>query len=550
MMIRGPGVNESVAGEAIQSIAKTSVFRMAFEGAAEFAGFGGVAAATGWLVEWFLGPWISIPGIARSAAGMPSLSSVVLVVALWAAVGALYGIVAVVAMRRWIAGLLRVPGNGVSSIAIRPAWWARALRDAVIMFVVGALVGGVWVLGQWIGNTEQLNKDFKPGDGPALLAIAAILAIVAGLAMRFDEFVSGFLGFLKPLFMRSPVLWWIVSTVAGMIAGGVFLGLFVGLAFVAEPFGVAAGLGSALSLATFVGLLPLAAKGALIVGGGMWDDRTAMQGEREPELWRPASQDDFRNWDLPPETSFGGREANGYPFLIWRESADNRAGLSRPRYCCLTEQDGDLNFTFFDPSLDVRPTGALVACGVVVALVVIAALTSYWLTPRPYIPYAFDERPPPFLIFLSTAFSASMLAGLVGGGWFTLVTLVRWYRNRFEGDGRISSKPLQLLVGFTDLNAGEMGARINSEVATTGHGLIATFSDGAVMYLTKNAWDYPSIVERHRQLTNAFRMPKDDLVRKWDERQKRRPSDAATSSVAVDAPGGTRGRTVGVPDSL
>jgi hypothetical protein len=67
---------------------------------------------------------------------------------------------------------------------------------------------------------------------------------------------------------------------------------------------------------------------------------------------------DFRDWDIPPETSLDGVDNNGMPFYLWRESADNRVTLSRPRFCCITCSNDELDFAFFDPRGHVRPTGA------------------------------------------------------------------------------------------------------------------------------------------------------------------------------------------------
>ena len=47
----------------------------------------------------------------------------------------------------------------------------------------------------------------------------------------------------------------------------------------------------------------------------------------------PADTDDIRLWDLDVEMSRHGIDSRGMPYYVWRESADNRMGLSRPRYC-------------------------------------------------------------------------------------------------------------------------------------------------------------------------------------------------------------------------
>ena len=41
---------------------------------------------------------------------------------------------------------------------------------------------------------------------------------------------------------------------------------------------------------------------------------------------------EFRDWDIEPETSVGGVDATGHLLYDWREAADSRLMLSRPRY--------------------------------------------------------------------------------------------------------------------------------------------------------------------------------------------------------------------------
>ena len=64
--------------------------------------------------------------------------------------------------------------------------------------------------------------------------------------------------------------------------------------------------------------------------------------------------EDFRDWDIEVGVNYSGWDQLGLPFCIWREKADNRLMLSRPRYCCVTLKDARLYFNFFNPSEDVR----------------------------------------------------------------------------------------------------------------------------------------------------------------------------------------------------
>ncbi|MFX8712032.1 hypothetical protein ABTM46_18990, partial [Acinetobacter baumannii] len=87
--------------------------------------------------------------------------------------------------------------------------------------------------------------------------------------------------------------------------------------------------------------------------------------------------------------SFGGIDANGFPFYLWRESADNRLTLGRPRYCCLTPVDGELYFTFFNPSANVRQWEIVIA---LVGMIAIVLLVNFGLAERPIPrPYHLDE---------------------------------------------------------------------------------------------------------------------------------------------------------------
>ena len=260
---------------------------------------------------------------------------------------------------------------------------------------------------------------------------------------------------------------------------------------------------------------------------------------------------DFREWDIKPETSVEGLDASGFPFYLWRESADNRLTFARPRYCCITPADGELYFTFFNPFEDVRGSGGLIVFFCVAALVIVAFLGAAWFVPTPPRPYQFDESPPPVLVLLGAAFWASLLGALFAGIWHVAVTLLRWLRGRFPGEGRLYTMPLRSLSGFDKVQAGEIGAMVSGEKAKTGHGLTAVSDDGSMIILTGNAWNYRSIVDTHRDLTKAFRTPRDDMLAAWSALQKQTQPKAvrapATSAQGASAPGTS---TQGVPDTL
>jgi len=246
---------------------------------------------------------------------------------------------------------------------------------------------------------------------------------------------------------------------------------------------------------------------------------------------------DFRDWDIAPQSSFDGVDASGFPFYLWRESADNRLTFGRPRYCCISPIDGELYFVFYHPSANVRIWEIVIVLFGTIAIMLYIGLDTTWFDkPTPRGPYLMDESLPPFLV----AFRAILLALLAGPlaalAAFVVGTLVRWFGWRFSGEGVLYGKPLRLLSGFDKVPAAETDAKINGKKATTGHGLTAVFDDGSIIILTGSAWDYPSIVAQHRDLTNLFRIPRDEILAAWAEcTKKSTPTPVSASGVA---PGG------------
>ncbi|MBK9080320.1 MAG: hypothetical protein IPL91_15075 [Hyphomicrobium sp.] len=158
---------------------------------------------------------------------------------------------------------------------------------------------------------------------------------------------------------------------------------------------------------------------------------------------------DFRTMDLEVETHTSGIDEHGYPFYVWRESADNRYGLSRPRYCCITASGPELAFTFFNPSGDVKATaawkaGAAVAAGFFVLFIVTMITDRYRDAPMPY-----STDPPPGMVLIATFGSAMIFGGLVFYVWDCIATVLRWTRNRFADDGRVTQIPWAHLDSFS-----------------------------------------------------------------------------------------------------
>lgn len=237
--------------------------------------------------------------------------------------------------------------------------------------------------------------------------------------------------------------------------------------------------------------------------------------------------EDFRDWDIEVETSYSGYDHFGFPFYIWREKADSRLWLGRPRYCCVTMKDARLYFNFFNPSEDVRSTGTMAVFGIAAGLMAIATVWHDWglrLKARG-LDYIHDTSPPPFMI-LAGAFLFAMAAGMLSSSlWGVVVTLYRWINGRFEGDGRTDVIPLSLLEGFQVINAGDAGAEINGKRATIGHGLTANFVDGSQLILTGNAVNYASIATMHQIMTSMFCTQRSKFVTPWAERMKKPPGN-------------------------
>ena len=228
--------------------------------------------------------------------------------------------------------------------------------------------------------------------------------------------------------------------------------------------------------------------------------------------------EDFRDWDIEVETSYSGFDQLGFPFYIWREKADSRLSLGRPRYCCVTLKDAKLYFNFFNPSENVRSTGATTAFAIVAGLVTITMLTLGWIEGQNARgPYVSDTSAPPFLILVGTFFYATFLGSLASGIWYAAVTVFRWVNGRFKGEGQTHVMPLNLLEGFQVINAGDAGAVIDGKRATVGHGLTAAFADGSQIIMTGNAWNYASIADQHRIMTTIFCTRRAEYAARWDE---------------------------------
>lgn len=217
------------------------------------------------------------------------------------------------------------------------------------------------------------------------------------------------------------------------------------------------------------------------------------------------------------EVTRGGLDSAGLPYFVWRESGDNRFGLSRPRYCCITPKGEDLHLTFFNPSEDVKPTGAnsafigvCILMGVLFIVEMIAERFRGVPGPREY---------PPGPLFSLIAFfgTAMILGGLVYYVWDGIATVWRWRTSRFAGDGRITSVPWRQLVAFRVVTPEENGVQRGPDEKKVGEDLQATFGMAAAPWaLTANKWNNRSVVNIHRELTVLFIGHRDECLANWD----------------------------------
>jgi hypothetical protein len=159
-------------------------------------------------------------------------------------------------------------------------------------------------------------------------------------------------------------------------------------------------------------------------------------------------------------------------------------------------------------------------------------------------PYYSDMHAPPLIALLATSFFALLFGGISASIWYATVTVLRWSKNRFAEDGRLHTTPLRLLDGFQVISAGDAGAVANGSSAKSGHGLAAVFSDNTQLILTRNAWDYASIVGKHRELNAAFRGQRDVILAKWADARK------GVNPLEVEAPSPSVGAEAAVPHVL
>lgn len=460
---------------------------------------------------------VSIPGLApqRDQSAPVSLLLVAVVAALY---GGFFVFLCSVFDRTGVGHSVK---HGDPSEGVAPAWWVTALLTGLAVSLGTIASGALYAADQWLFTSRNL---FVANEISFITWFALFVGVCFGCAVAVLNGASRLARFAATTLIAPH--WLLALTIAAqwLFVTTLLIVLCANFSVVARSVLLAFGFDAQITSAMVVAALLFNAFIASFGAGLMWVDRSRGVDGRQP----PSSRQDFWDVDLGPETSRAGMASTGYPFYVWRESADSRLGLSRPRHCVIRDDGRDLNFTFFDPSKDRQRTWAVLV-GVAVAVVVAFVLTFAAPVDRGS------------LSFFGTALMAVLLGVLAAVAWHLGLTLWRWNSGRFENDGRFTTKPLRLLSGFSKEHAGEIGAKIDGEKAKTGYGLAATFDDGSMIILTGNAWSFPSIVEHHSALTNAFRLPRDEYVAQWEAKQ--RASKAFDTPDAPDI-------VAGVPDRL
>jgi hypothetical protein len=493
-----PAVSKEELEQGIAELAALSPLAV-FPEARVAAAMALLCGITGWIAEWSLGPWLRLSG---PAIGLPPLASIAFIVMIGLILAAIIGIVLVSAARMVSSGKMTAETGGNLKMTM-PVWWVRWLIAsgfiaAVVLGIGGVVLGGTW-LREGYGAAAQL---FASAVGN-YLAMTCFVALGAGFLVVIGSVVAKYFGGLRDFLLGSDRLWLIRCIFVASVLGMVAFGILMGIAALADPFFNATFLGSTLTIATVTATAMFAGWVAILLGRWEWRDR---DNERERlRRDRPVKYlNDFRTWDIEAETSVNTKTSEGYPLYLWRESADNRLGLSRPRYFCVEREGDRLLLHFFNPVGVRKPIGALFAGCLVGGAAALWTLVDYFVLGHTTTIGNTHYPTPPALIVLNALLKAGVIGSLIAGAWYLVATLVRWARNRFASDGALYKFPWSELDNFRTLSAADAGAKINGEPARQGEGLAAVLTDGTQIVLTGNAWNHTSIAAQHVAMWKIF----------------------------------------------
>lgn len=524
----------------LKRLSQTAILSAAFEWSWRWLGIGVGSAAIALAIDWVAGSY------STAAILGPSLLGAAFILLYAIVLGAAFRIALVVFLRRAMAGQVAISDEDVVPKEIQFTWWARAVLAAALgwlaAFIGLAMFGAVMAAvswysgGAWPGGSAaaaKLAQSAVVAFDVAALCVVIVLGgdLIFALFDRLSELLKRILperAFAAIAACAIAVLFWVLG-----------MALALGTSWLLP---VEASI-RPITLGTVLGL---AGPGIMLAGGLFSRDAPeAVDLSREIiERGRMTGPMEFRSWNLDVETSHSGTAANGYPFYIWRESADNRIGVSRPRYCTISVNGNELFFEFFNPAAHQKPSGALTIFILVGGAFALVSLVSYFVFGDQFRASTAPFHTPPVLAVLGAVWGGSVVGGISAGVWHVLALAMRWKRNRFESDARLLRMPWSMLESFTELSARDAGAKGNGDNPPTGHGLAASFTDGSVMILTSNSWERTSIMGTHRELTSLFIVPRDAAIREFKDRLKRAARAAERAQSAAPA------SNEGVPDKL
>ena len=525
----------------LKRVSQTTILSAAFEWSWRWLWIGLGSAALGLAIDVLRGSNSVVATVGPPLLGPPLLGAAFVVVYALL-LGAMIRIAIVLWLRHAIAGQVSLSDDDVVSKEVQFTWWARAVLAAVLGWL--AAFFGLAIFGAGMAGLSWYNEGVWPGASAAATKLGEFAAIALGpaavsvVAVLGGDLIVALFDRLAGLLKRILPERAFVAISACVIA---VLFWAVGLALVLIASWLLP-VGAALRPITLGTVLGFAGPGVML---GYWffsrDPPEAIDlGRQLIERGRMTEPTEFKTWNLDAETSHTGTAANGYPFYLWRESADNRIGVSRPRYCTISVRDNELFFEFFNPAAQQKPSGALTIFVLVGGSFALLSLVSYFVFGHQFRASTAPFHTPPVLAVMGAVFGGSVVGGISAGVWHVLALAWRWKRNRFEGDGRVLRMPWSMLESFTEMSARDAGAKGNGENPPTGHGLAAVFSGGSIMILTSNSWERTSIIGTHRELTSLFIAQRDAAIREFKERLKRAARTESSAPIGND----------GVPDKL
>lgn len=458
-----------------------------------------VCGIVGWISEWLLGPWLQQNG---EPVGLPPLASIAFMMATGLLIGSLMGASTLFVARLISSGHMTVEVSGPMHVPA-PVWWVRSLLFATGCAATLLGIGCVILLGTWVRDGYQAAVQLYASEISRFVDMVFFVSFGTGLLVAFGRGLRRVSEHLRGSLLASDRLWFVKCSVVAVLYALIAFIVLMGIALLADPFFAATFLGSTRTFGTVTAVGLLAAWLGFLMGRENWQDRE--EHRRSMQKGRPVDyHGDFRTWDIARESSLSGKTPEGFPLYLWRESADDRLGLARSRYCCVVRDGDELMFQFYDPVGARGATSSLAVALLAGGAAAAWTLVDYFVLGHTVTAGTAPHTTPPFLIILNAAWRGAIFAAIAGGTWYLVSTLLRWVVNRFEADGRLHTQPWRTLQGFRTLNAGDAGAMTNGVAAKGGYGIAAVFSDSPEIVLTGNAWDYKSSAGRHDAMTRLF----------------------------------------------